>query len=379
MPDMHILQVLPALESGGVERGTIEIAEALSKREITNSVASHGGRLCSDLDATGTRHFRLPMQSKLPWQIIANGVRLAKLVRAQDVSLIHTRSRAPAWACWIASKLTGIPYITTFHGVYGHHSKVKRWYNSAMLKGEHCIAVSDYVEQHIKATYSSYPPITKINRSVDTDYFDPTKSDRNKLDHLRNKWRISEHETVVLFPARYTRMKGHSILIEALKKLSNPSIKVIFVGKKTGHQDYVQELEARAKRYGLAPQLVFEDQISDMREAYALCDLVVSANTKPESFGRTLVESQAMQRRVIAPNLGCAESILTPEFGPNLYPSGSAEDLANTIESNLKMSQDIVSTQTRQAREYVKANYTLESMCTSTIALYESLHTDQHS
>ncbi|MBY0337804.1 MAG: glycosyltransferase family 4 protein, partial [Acetobacteraceae bacterium] len=299
-----ILQVLPALDAGGVERGTLEIAEAIIGSGRRALVASAGGRLVPELEAMGARHVTLPLGAKTPWGIARNAAALTELARLEGVALIHARSRAPAWAGLLAARRSGVRFVTTYHGTYSEGFPGKRLYNSVMARGERVIAISGFIARHVAATHGTDPArIRTILRGVDPRRFDPAKVPPSRAAGLRAAWRVPDAARVLLLPGRLTRWKGQMVALEALKALPEDAM-LVLAGDAQGRDSYVAELRARAERLGVAARLRLPGHVTDMPAALAAADIVLHASTEPEAFGRVVTEAQAMARLVIASDAG---------------------------------------------------------------------------
>lgn len=359
----HILQVLPALDSGGVEQGTLELAEFLSQQGLCSSVASSGGQLVERLSDYGVEHFNAPLNSKNPIQIIRNAQWLKTLVLAHNIDLIHVRSRAPAWSVYLASKATGVPYLSTFHGYYGHRNALKRAYNSAMLRGKACIAVSGFIKSHIHETYPWARNIVQINRGVDCNVYCPEANAST-----------SNSPFTLLMPGRFSELKNHDLLLDALEDIPSDSVKVIFVGSSTGKEHYVDQLRKRASK--LPHEIEFIEQHRDLRPLYALADAVVSATRKPESFGRTVIEAQAMQCLVLAPDHGANQTIIAPELQLGLFTANDSQSLAHKILTLKALHDEKRRALGRTARAFVQSHFERAQMTQKTLELYQQLWQD---
>lgn len=370
---LTVLQILPALDGGGVERGTLEIAEALVARGCRALVVSRGGRWVSKLEALGAQHITLPVHSKQPWRIWRNANALQALAIAQQVDVLHVRSRAPAWSALLAARRSALPLVATFHGQYGHASALKRWYNSAMLRGDACIAVSDFIATHIRNTYRPPKQLVTIYRGIDTDYFDPHGLDAARLNTLRKQWQCDNETPIVLLPGRLTRLKGHRLLIEALSRMKHRDVQLVMVGATEGREHYLQACRDLAHTLDLQMRIRFVGNCEDMPAAYALSDVVVSASTKPEAFGRTLVEAQAMGCRLVAADHGGARETLQATQPQGLFTPGDAEALARAIDRQLSLTPQQREHIAFQSRSHVATHYSLRRMQVETLALYQQL------
>ncbi|MGB0671240.1 MAG: glycosyltransferase family 4 protein, partial [Rhodospirillales bacterium] len=304
-----VLQVLPTLEmgGGGVERGTCEVAGAIVEAGGRALVASTGGTLEHELRRQGGELIQLPVDSKNPLVMYKNIERLAEIIRREKVEIVHARSRAPAWSALHAARRTGKHFVTTFHGTYGRQGLFKSTYNSVMGRGERVIAISRFIAGHIRQYYGvPADRIRVIHRGVDLARFDPKVVSAQRVVQLANQWRLTEGLPIVMLPGRLTRWKGQTIFIEALAKLGRQDIRAVIVGSDQGRTDYRQELENLIIRHGLAGVIRLVDHCPDMPAAYMLADVVVSASTEPEAFGRVVPEAQALGRPVVATDHGGA-------------------------------------------------------------------------
>ncbi|MEN0077074.1 MAG: glycosyltransferase family 4 protein, partial [Paracraurococcus sp.] len=296
-----VLQVLPALDSGGVERGTLEIADAVIRAGGRALVASAGGRLVAPLERLGARHVTLPLRTKTPLGILRNAGRLAALARAEGVDILHARSRAPAWSALLAARRSGAHFVTTYHGTYNEGVPGKRLYNSVMARGERVIAISRFIAEHIRRVHGTDPArIRIIPRGVDPALFDPDRVAPARIEALRSAWGVPPDRPVILLPGRLARWKGQAVLIEAMAAV--PEAAALLVGG--GGASLRGELAARIAALGLQGRVILAGHADDMPAALLLADVVVHASTDAEAFGRTVIEAQAMARPVIAADLG---------------------------------------------------------------------------
>jgi lipid-A-disaccharide synthase len=368
-----VLQVLPALVTGGVERGTVETAAALVKAGFKAIVASAGGPLAQEVEAVGGTHITLPLASKNPVTMLANVRRLSKLIRDQKVQIVHARSRAPAWSAWMAAKKTGASFVTTFHNAYGAGLAMKRLYNSVMGKGERVIAISEFVADYAVRTYGVPQDIlTVVPRGVDTDTFDPDKVAPERVDALKKAWGLEKRGPVILLPGRLTRWKGHLVLIRALAKLKRRDFLCLIVGGGKGG-DYGKEISAEIEKRDLEKNVAVFDTCSDMAAAYLLADVVVVPSTRPEGFGRVVVEAQAMGVPVVATNHGGAkETVIQGKTGWLTAP-GDAEELAEALETVLSLSPAERQAYAALAKKNIRDHFTTASMTSKTLEIYREL------
>jgi lipid-A-disaccharide synthase len=372
-----ILQVLPALVTGGVERGTVEIAAALVKAGYRALVASSGGPMAREVENAGGIHISLPLKSKNPFTMWRNIARLREVIRQHKVDLVHARSRAPAWSAQRAARDEKVPFVTTFHSAYGAGSKTKRLYNSVMARGQRVIAISDFVASYAESTYGVGREIMRtIPRGVDIDTFDPVRVSAERVDTLRRAWNLTDNIPVILMPGRITRWKGQSVLIEALAKLSRRDFACVIVG---GGKDtpYGNELRDAIGKSGLSGNVMMVDICRDMAAAYKLADMVIVPSTRPEGFGRVVIEAQAMGKPVLASDHGGAkETVIQGQTGWLVTP-GDADALAHALRNTMMMTPAQRDAHAARARAHMLTNYTTAQMAAKTLAVYrELLHTE---
>ncbi len=365
-----VLQVLPSLVAGGVERGTLEIAEALIAAGGRALVASDGGPLVEPLERLGATHVTLPLRTKVPWRIIRNAASLARLAAEEGVGIIHARSRAPAWSALLAVRRSGAHFVTTYHGTYNEGAPGKRLYNSVMARGERVIAISHFIAGHIRERHGTDPArIRVIPRGVDPRRFDPALVPPGRLAALRAAWRLPEGRPVIMLPGRLTRWKGQGVLLQAMARLPGDAVAVL-VGD---GPRYRRELEAEAARLGLGDRLRIVGHVEDMPAALLLADLVLHCSVEPEAFGRTVIEAQAMGRPVIAADLGGPRETVTQNETGWRVPPGDPEALASAIGHTLGLPPAARAGIGEAARAHVLAHYTTEAMQQATLAVYREL------
>ena len=369
--NVTVLQVLPSLVTGGVERGTVEITRAVVEAGGIALVASAGGRMVATVERTGGRHITLPLDSKNPLTIWRNAERLAALIRAERVAIVHARSRAPAWSAWLACRRTGAHFVTTYHGAYGEDLPFKRHYNAVMAKGERVIAASSFIAELIIARHRVDPArIRVIPRGVDTAVFDPGAVSGDRMARLARAWRLPDDAAVVLLPGRLTSWKGQGVLIEAVARLTRRDVGCVLVGSDQGRRRYAARLIRQAETLGIANRLRVVGECDDMPAALMLADVVVHASTSPEAFGRVVIEAQAMGRPVIASDLGAPVETVEPGVTGWRVTAGDAGALAAAIESVLELSSEARAALSARARGAVLRGYTVAAMQASTLVVY---------
>lgn len=372
-----ILQLLPKLDSGGVERGTLEMVHAIVQHGWTALVGSSGGRLVHEVERLGGTHIELPLDTKNPINIRKNAERLAEVVKTHSVDLIHARSRAPAWSAERASELTSVPFLTTFHGVYGLGPMgAKKSYNAVMTRGARVIAVSEFIKTHMVEHYAPVADhIRLIPRGVDLSKFDADVVSPERMIALSNAWRLPDGGTVLMLPGRLSGWKGHSLLLDALLIFKRdgklpPLTRCLFVGEGASLEDDLRD-EIEAKDLSDVVHLV--GHCADMPAAYMVTDLVISASTKPEAFGRTVAEAAAMSRPVIAPDHGAAPEIIVPGVTGWLFTASDPVSLAAKIETALNADQDTKTKMAEAALSRVQSTFDVRHMQGETLAVYEEI------
>lgn len=368
-----VLQVLPQLVTGGVERGTLEIAGGLVAAGWSAVVASAGGPMVHELERLGATHVTLPLHSKNPLTLRANVGRLAEVIRRHRIDIVHARSRAPAWSALGAARRTGRHFVTTFHNAYGGSEHwLKRRYNSVMARGERVIAISEFVAAHVAEVYGVAPErLRVIARGVDIARFDPERTHSERLVRLARQWGLPDGVPVVMLPGRLTRWKGHGVLMEALRRLDRSPVHCLFVGG--GASRYRDELRGMIAGLPAGCTLQLVDDCRDMAAAYMLADVVVSASTAPEGFGRVIVEAQAMGRPVIATAHGGARETVQPGETGWLVPPGDAAGLAVALAAALDLAPAARAALAERAIAHVRAHFTTEQMIERTLQVYEEL------
>lgn len=366
-----VLQVLPALEGGGVERGTIDIAAALASAGCKAIVASQGGPMVRELARTGATHVELPLASKNPFVMRANIQRIGRVIADYGVDIVHARSRAPAWSAEAAAKRAGVHFVTTFHGTYSDRPFPKRYYNAVMARGERVIAISDFIANHILAHYRVDPRrIRVIHRGVDIDLFDPDNVTQQRIIQLAQRWHLPDDRKIILLPGRVSNWKGHDLMVEALARLGRRDVLCVMAGADAGDGGFVERLAALARVRDVGDLVRFTDFCRDMPAAYMLSDVVVSAAVKPEAFGRTLAEAGAMGRPVVGPRHGGAVEIVDDGITGWLYGPGNSESLATALHAALALKAEARHRLAAEAMRRVRSTFVVERMCAETLAVY---------
>lgn len=378
-----VLQIVPDLQSGGVERTTLDVAEALWRAGARSLVASRGGRLVSELQMRGGVWLPFPAATKNPFEMALNSVRLAKLIRDEGVEIIHARSRAPAWVAYFASRQTGVRFVTTYHSVYSAANAVKLRYNGVMAAGDCVIANSQFcasciAELHPEAT----PRVEIIERGVDLREFAPGAVDAGRVARVRAQWGVEPHHRVVLLPGRLSARKGHALMIEAARLLfaqGGDDLRIVFVGDPHS-ESFRSDLERQIRHAGLSGVVRHAGFCEDMAAAYLGAAVTVAPALGPEAFGRVAVEAQAMGAPVIVSDIGAAaETVLAPPHcAPHectgwRVPAQDCVALARAIREALDMTATARSALGLRGRENVARRFSVERMCDATLDVYERL------
>ncbi len=376
---LSVLQVTPELNAGGVERTTLEIAQAISRAGGLALIASAGGRLEPDLEASGGELIKLPVQTKNPITALGNAWALYGVIKKRKVDIVHARSRAPAWSALFAARMAGVPFVTTFHGIYNARSAPKRFYNSVMAKGDVVIANSEYTREHILKNYDvNAERVVTIPRGVDVDAFDRAKISDDAIARMRASWDVAANDArvIVFAPARLTRWKGQQVLIEAMaliEKHRPGAVKLVFAGDAQGRTAYVDDMTSSIEEHGLRETVALAGHLRQMPEAFAASDIAVFPVIEPEAFGRGAIEAQAMGVPVIASDLGgFTETVRDGETG-FLTPAGNAAALAAAIERMIDLGAEKRAEMGQKGMERAKALYSTAALQSATLAVYQSV------
>ena len=368
-----IVQIVPQMNRGGVERGTVEIAEAISARGWKAVVICNGGRMENQLRRAGAEVYTLPVDTKNPLKWPAVRRRLKAVLLSVGADIVHVRSRAPAWIALPLTRAMGIHSISTIHSKFVPQNFVKRIYNQKMLSADGIIAISDYVKSVITSHYSeavSEKAIQVIHRGVDLDVFDPAKVSQHRIVRLSETLNLPDDGPVVMLPARATEWKGHAPLIEAVARLEAKDVTLLLLGAGDGHSRFIERLRALAIKTGLDGRLRIASGTDDMPAALMLADVVAMPSTIPEPFGRVALEAQAMGRPVVAfKHGGAIESIQEGETGWLAEPN-NVEDLARCLQLALKLEPRQRTIWAKRARAHVESAFSTQKMCEKTLEIY---------
>jgi glycosyltransferase involved in cell wall biosynthesis len=384
LPGRTILQIIPALDTGGAERTTIDVAAGLVEVGARAVVASEDGRLVAELQAKGGEWIRFPAATKNPLKLAFNIERLKRLCREEGVALIHARSRAPAWTALRAAHSLKLPFVTTYHGIYGGRAAPKLLYNSVMARGDAVIANSRYTAEVIARLYPwARARMQIIHRGTDLAQFAPSAVAPERVEKLRSAWGVEPGRRIVLLAARLTGWKGQKFFIESARLLLGEGLSdtsFIMAGDAQGRDSYVRELDELIAAHGIGKGVKRVGHCADMPAAFLAAHAVAVASTEPEAFGRSAVEAQAMGTPVIVTDLGAvAETVLAPPDVPAgartgwRVPPSDARALADGIAEALSLRASQRTAMQARARAHVEAHFSLGGMVDKTLAVYETL------
>ena len=378
---LKVLQVIPKLGYGGAETGCFDLAHYLSENNCSSYIVTSSGELLKFIDKKKVKLIKLPVQSKNPILILFNAIALVFIILFHNISIVHARSRAPAWSCLLATKITRRKFVTTFHGTYNFNNSIKKFYNSIMVRSNLIIAGSNFIFSHINNNYSKYLGVKKkflvIFRGINVDYFDPSTTLEQEEKQLLKDWGIIRDKKIILMPGRLTSWKGQEVFIEALnlvnKEFGHQFFYAVILGSDQGRNVYKKKIKTLSEQYRLTKQLRFIEHCKDMPLAYKISDLVVSASTEPEAFGRVVVEAQSMQKPIIASNIGGSNETIVNNKTGFLFESGNAKSLSKKIIEVLSSDESMLKSMGIEGRKNIIKKFNVEKMCFSTYSEYKKL------
>ena len=379
--NIKVLQVIPRLGYGGAETGCYDIAHYLPENNCKSFIVTSGGELIKFLDKKKVKLIRLPVHSKNPLLILLNSLFLVGIILFFNISIVHARSRAPAWSCFFATMLTRRKFVTTFHGTYNFHSKIKKFYNSVMVRSDLIIAGSNFIFSHIKENYSKLLDTKKkflvIFRGINVDYFDSSSKLESEEKNLLKKWKIDKEKKIILVPGRLTAWKGQEMFIESInlvkKELGYEAFHVVILGSDQGRNLYKKKLVRLTEQYRLTKQIKFIDHCKDMALAYQVSDIIISPSIEPEAFGRVAVEAQSMEKLIIASNIGGSNETIINEKTGFLFEAGDVNSLSKKIIQAITMDETSLKLMGKEGRKNVIKKFNVEKMCFSTYSEYKRL------
>ncbi len=373
LKNLNVLQVTAALHEGGVERGTVEMSRFLVAQNCGSFVASAGGQMVPELLKDGGVHFQLPLKNRNPVSIIYSALRLVTVIQRNNIKLVHARSRAPAWAAFLAAKWTNTPFVTTFHGTHKIQNNLKKFYNSSMVRGERVIAISQFIKDHVVKHYGVDPQKVGIaHRGVDSRKFDPSALSQAEIDAMKKAWHV-EDKLVITLPGRLTRWKGQVPFIKALEELKgDPSWHALIVGGAGKKTAYKKELENLIEQLGLKTRVTLTGGQANIPPFYAMSDVIVSASSEPEAFGRVAIEAGAMKKPVIATAHGGSLETVQHEQTGLLVPVDDVETMAKMLRGFLKGDYN-KGQMGEKAYAWVQNTFTVEKMCQAEWEAYHKI------
>ena len=378
---LKVLQVIPKLGYGGAETGCFDIAHYLYENNCDSFLITNGGPLTKFINKKKVKYIRLPVHSKNPLLIFLNTILISIIVLIFNINIIHARSRAPAWSCFFAAKITRRKFVTTFHGTYNFNNKIKKFYNSIMVRSDLIIAGSNFIFTHIQNNYQEYlnnkKKLLVIFRGINIDYFDPLTTLTTEEDKLFKSWNLEIEKKTILFPGRLTEWKGHKMFLDALNKtniqLGHKAFKAIILGSDQGRSLYKKKLESLVEQYRMKDQVKFVEHYKNMPLAYKICDFVVSASIEPEAFGRIAVEAQSMEKPIFASNLGGSKETVIDNKTGILFEAGNSDELSKKIIEFLTLNKTTIEKMGKEGRKNVSLKFNVEKMCISTYSEYKKL------
>ena len=378
---IKILQVIPKLGYGGAETGCFDLAHYLHEHNCKSYIVTSGGPLLKYINKKKVKILRLPVQSKNPILILLNSILLTLIIFFLNIDIVHARSRAPAWSCLIATKLTRRKFVTTFHGTYNFKSDLKKWYNSVMVRSDLIIAGSNFIFSHIKENYSKYLSNKKkflvIFRGINTDYFNPKKIKESDKNLLKKKWNITDEKKIILLPGRLTEWKGQEMFIEAIsllkKNLSELEFIAVILGSDQGRKIYKKKLIRLVEQHRLSGNVIFVDHLELMPIAYEISTVIVSSSIEPEAFGRVSVEAQSMEKPIVASNIGGSNETIINDKTGFLFKAGDSKNLSEKLKEVLNLSELTLNGIGAEGRKNIIAKFNVEKMCNTTYSEYKKL------
>ena len=375
MKELRLLQVVPSLESGGVEQGTIDLANYIGEKGCKSIVVSNGGRMLSHLNFKKVEHFKLSVHSKNPLIIYSNIRKLKKIILDNKINLIHVRSRAPSWSVRYASSNL-CKSVSTFHNVYGHNNLFKRYYNKSLAKVDKIIAISEYVKNSILKIYKiKKEKITVIHRGIDTDLYNPEENDQIKNSTFFSNYNLPSDKKIILYPGRLTTWKGQIEFLNILQSLDLNNVICYFIGDDKNY-NYRLRLEKEIFKRKLNFNCKIYGHISneDMKLMYKCSDLIVSAPLQPEGFCRIISEGLAMKKIVLCYNYGGSKeqiSGLNDFYG--IEPL-SKNQMIDKINIALNMSKNTKKNMGETARIHILRNFSKKNMLEKYFKFYQNIN-----
>ena len=378
---IKVLQVIPKLGYGGAEVGCYDLAHYLTENNCSSYIVTSGGDLLKYVNKKKVKIIKLPVHSKNPILMFFNFLILTFIILLKNISIVHVRSRAPAWSCLLATKITNRKFVTTFHGTYNFNNPIKKFYNSVMLRSDLIIAGSNFIFSHVNENYSEYLNSKKkflvIFRVINTEYFDPKTVKQSDELKLISDWEIKKDKKLILLPGRLTSWKGQEMFIESLnlanKELQDQNFYAVILGSDQGRNVYKKKLLRLVEQYRLNNRVKFVDYCKHMPSAYKISDIVVSSSIEPEAFGRISVEAQSMEKPIIASNIGGSKETIINDKTGFLFDAGNSISLSKKIVEVLQLDETTLKSLGNEGRKNVIKKFNIEKMCISTYSEYKKL------
>ena len=379
---IKVLQVIPKLGFGGAETGCYDLAHFLAEQECKSFLITSGGELLKFIRRDKVKVIRLPVHSKNPITMIVNSIIIFFIILFYNIDIVHARSRAPAWSCLWACFFSRKKFVTTFHGTYNFSNKLKLFYNSVMVRSKLIIAGSNFIFDHINTNYQKYlnpkkKKLMVIFRGNNLENFNSRNTSEKKVNDLAQNWSINKNDFIILFPGRLTRWKGQEMFIQALNlliaKYNKKNFHAVILGSDQGRSIYSKKLLLLVERHRLGKKITFIQNCREMPIAYKLANVVVSASIEPEAFGRVAVEAQAMNKPIIASNIGGSKETISNGKSGLLFHSEDTEEFASIINKLMRMDKESLSLMGEHGRKNVEKKFNVDQMCQTTFTEYKKL------
>ena len=379
---IKVLQVIPRLGYGGAETGCYDLAHFLSEKGCKSFIVTSGGELLKFVNKKKVKVFRLWVYSKNPILILFNAIIIFFIILFYNINIVHARSRAPAWSCFLATKLAFRKFVTTFHGTYNFNNKIKKFYNSIMVRSDLVIAGSNFIFSHINENYGNFflkkrRKLLVIFRGINTNFFNSQKILPIKLEKFSKQNNIDRNKFIILLPGRLTNWKGQKVFIEAIKLLNKKNdispFEAIILGSDQGRNVYKKQLIDLVHQHRLAKVIKFVEHCAEMPVAYGIANIVCSCSLEPEAFGRVAVEAQSMQVPIIASNIGGSKETIVEGKTGYLFKNNDPFDLANLITTVMLKDYNSIKTIGFEGRRNVLKKFDVDKMCQTTFTEYKKL------
>ena len=379
---IKVLQIIPRLGYGGAETGCFDLAHFLPEQGCKSFIATSGGDLLPYIDKKKVTIFKLPVHSKNPILVLLNVVIIFLIILIYNIDIVHARSRAPAWSSYFAARIAFRKFVTTFHGTYNFSNKIKKFYNSIMVRSDVVIAGSNFIFSHINENYGDFfskgkRKLLVIFRGINTNYYNSQKVLPIKIDRFAKKYNIDRNKFIILLPGRLTSWKGQKIFIESMKILSEKTditpFEAIILGSDQGRNVYRKQLLVLVQQHRLTKFIKFIDHCEEMPVAYGISNLICSCSYEPEAFGRVSVEAQSMQVPIIASDIGGSkETIIAGKTG-YLFKNKDPRSLVDSIEMIMKKDYNSLKSIGLEGRKNVLKRFDVDKMCQTTFTEYKKL------